>query len=383
MDEGMKACPARKKCGGCDYQGIAYGEQLQRKQQRMQELLGRFGHVEPIIGMEHPQGYRNKVHHVLGYDRRTGLVCGFYEKDSHRVVDVADCMLEDAESQAIILTVKQLMPSFRLRAYDEDQGTGFLRHILVRRGFQSGEVMVVLVAAEPVFPGRQNFVRALRERHPEITTIVLNVNNKRTSMVLSERNIPLYGPGFIRDTLCGCTFRISPTSFYQVNPVQTEKLYACAVDFAGLTGRETVVDAYCGIGTIGLVASKRAARVIGVELNPAAVEDAVRNARENHVENVTFRQGDAGRFLRDMAARHEHVDVVMMDPPRSGSTQEFLGACATMKPTRIVYVSCGPDTLARDLAFLTGQGYRVEKIQPVDMFPWTAHTEVVVLMSRA
>ena len=238
------------------------------------------------------------------------------------------------------------------------------------------------MTASPVFPSRNNFVKALRQKHPEITTVIQNINGRDTSMVLGDREQVLYGKGYIEDVLCGCRFRISARSFYQVNPVQTEVLYSKAMEYAGLTGKETVVDAYCGIGTIGIVASRKAKQVIGVELNPDAVRDAVRNVRANKIDNIRFYQGDAGDFLQKMAANGEKADVVFMDPPRSGSTERFMAAAAAMGPKRIVYVSCGPDTLARDLKYLRKKGYRVEKGVGVDLFPWTGHCETVVLLSK-
>ena len=379
----VKKCPYAKKCGGCSYQGLAYERQLKKKESYIRELAGRYCHVSTIIGMQDPLHYRNKVHHVIARDRRNKVISGFYEPGSHRVVGVDECMIEDELSQRIIRSICELAVSFRIRIYDEDTGFGLLRHVLVRRGFQTGEVMVVLVLAASMLPSKNNFVKALRERHPEITTVVLNVNEEHTSMVLGKRNITLYGPGYIRDTLCGLTYRISADSFYQVNPVQTEILYRTAVEFAGLTGSETVIDAYCGIGTIGMTAAAHAGRVIGVELNKNAVNDAIQNAKDNGLKNVRFYAGDAGEFMEEMAAEGRKANVLFMDPPRSGSTEQFLKAAVQMAPRRIVYISCGPESLARDLAWLTKHGYKAGKIQPVDMFPFTGHTECVVLLSRS
>ena len=355
----------------------------------MQELLGDFAKVEPILGMENPLYYRNKVHHVFGRDRKGNILAGTYESNSHRVVDIDKCQLEDEKSQEIILSIKKLLKSFKVTIYDEDSDYGLLRHVLVRRGFKSGEIMVVLVITSPIFPSKNNFVKVLRKEHPEITTIVLNVNDKQTSMVLGERNIPLYGPGFIIDELCGFKFRISPNSFYQINPVQTEILYNKAMEYAGLTGKETVIDAYCGIGTIGMVASRQAKKVIGVELNPDAVRDARNNAKHNGVNNAEFICGDAGEFMKKYAADFsenektaDRIDVVFMDPPRSGSTEEFIDAVVILAPSRVVYISCGPESLVRDLKYFTKNGYRVMKIQPVDMFGMTSHVETVCLLSR-
>ena len=291
-------------------------------------------------------------------------------------------MIEDRISQEIIRTIRDMLKSFKIKTYDEDTGYGLLRHVLVRRGFSTDEIMVVLVVASPVFPSKNNFVKALRKKYPQITTVVLNVNDKKTSMVLGERDIVIYGKGFIRDTLCGCSFRISPQSFYQVNPVQTEILYKTAIEYAGLGRKETVIDAYCGIGTIGLVAAKRAKNVIGVELNPDAVHDAKINARENKITNAHFYQGDAGEFMEAMAENGETADVVFMDPPRTGSDKKFMSSMIKLGPSRIVYVSCGPETLARDLEYLTKHGYEVRKIQPVDMFSFTDHCENVCLLTK-
>ena len=375
-------CPHAKKCGGCQYQGMDYTAQLKKKQKEMNKLLKDFGKPEPIIGMKDPLHYRNKVHAVFGRTRKGEIVSGTYEAGTHKIVNIDECMIEDEISQSIIRTIRGLLRSFKIRTYDEDTGYGLLRHVLVRRGFTTGQVMVVLVLSSPILPSKNNFVRALRKEHPEITTVVLNVNDKKTSMVLGERDIVLYGKGYIEDILCGCTFRISPQSFYQVNPVQTERLYQTAMDYAELTGKERVIDAYCGIGTIGMVAAKKAREVIGVELNRNAVKDARTNAKLNQIKNITFYEGDAGRFMVSMAEEGEKADVVFMDPPRSGSDEAFLSSVIRLAPKRIVYVSCGPDTLARDLKYLTRNGYQVRKMQPVDMFGFTEHCEMVVQLVK-
>lgn len=375
-------CPISKKCGSCQYQGMPYHKQLEKKQRQEESLLGSFGKVEPIIGMKNPYYYRNKVHAVFDRDRRGNVISGTYEAKSHRVVPVENCLIEDQKSQEIIQTIKKLLKSFKIKTYDEDTGYGLLRHVMVRRGFKSGEIMVILVLGSPILPSKNNFVKALRKEHPEITTVVLNVNDKKTSMVLGEKEKPIYGPGFIKDELCGCTFRISPKSFYQVNPVQTEILYNTAIEYAGLKGKETVIDAYCGIGTISLIAAKHAKKVIGVELNKDAVKDARINAKENRITNAEFRQGDAGEFMVKMAENNQKADVVFMDPPRAGSDVKFLSSVVKLNPKKVVYISCGPDTLARDLKYLTKHGYQVNRIQPVDMFAFCDHCETVVLLSR-
>ena len=382
MEEKVTKCSVSKKCGSCQYQGVPYKEQLAAKQKRMKKLLGKFANVKPIMGMDDPFYYRNKVHAVFDRDKKGNIICGTYEAKTHKVVPIEECMIEDKISQEIIRTIRDMLKSFRIKTYDEDTGYGLLRHVLVRRGFSTDEIMVVLVIGSPIFPSKNNFVKALRKKYPQITTVVLNVNDKKTSMVLGERDIVIYGKGYIRDTLCGCTFRISPQSFYQVNPVQTEILYKTAIEYAGLGRKETVIDAYCGTGTIGLVAAKRAKNVIGVELNPDAVRDARINAKENKITNARFYQGDAGEFMENMAENGEHADVVFMDPPRTGSDKKFMSSVIKLNPSRIVYISCGPETLARDLEYLTKHGYDVRKIQPVDMFSFTDHCENICLLTK-
>lgn len=382
MEQKETVCSVAKKCGGCRYQGVSYQDQLRKKQKITEGLLKKFGKVEPIIGMEDPYYYRNKVHAAFGRDRKGNVISGIYEEKSHRIVSVDDCMIEDKKSQEIIRTIRGMLKSFKIKTYDEDTGYGLLRHVLVRRGFSTGEIMVVLVTVSPIFPSKNNFVKALRKEHPEITTVVLNVNDRQTSMVLGDRNIVLYGPGFIKERLMGLTFRISPSSFYQVNPVQTEVLYGKAMEFAAMTGKERVIDAYCGTGTIGIIASRNARDVIGVELNRDAIRDARMNARENKIRNVRFVPGDAGWFMEGMAAEGEKVDVVLMDPPRAGSDRKFLHSLLSLSPEKIVYVSCNPETLARDLAYLTKRDYLVKKMQPVDMFPVTDSVEVVCLLEN-
>ena len=348
----------------------------------MEELLGGVCPVRPIIGMEEPYHYRNKVHAVFGLDRKNNPISGIYKEGTHRILPVDSCLIEDQKADEIIVTIRSMLRSFKIRVFDEDTGYGLLRHVLIRRGFTTGEILVVLVTASPVFPSKNNFVKALREKHPEITTIVQNINGRNTSMVLGDKEHVLYGKGYIEDVLCGLRFRISSRSFYQINSAQTEKLYAKAMELAELTGNETVLDAYCGIGTIGLIASKHAGKVIGVELNQDAVRDAVQNAKKNGITNAQFFCNDAGRFMSHMAARGESADVVFMDPPRSGSTEEFIDAVALMQPKRVVYISCGPDTLARDLRMFAKHGYKAKEAWPVDLFGWTEHVETVCLLSR-
>ncbi len=382
IKEKRSKCPVSKKCGGCKWIEKEYDQQLKEKEKWVKELLAPFGKTEPIIGMENPAHYRNKVHAVFGEDRKHNIISGIYEEGTHKIVPVDSCLIENEKADAIIVSIRELLKSFKIRPYNEDTGYGLMRHVLIRTAHATGQIMVVLVLASPIMPSKNNFVKALLKLHPEITTVVVNVNNRGTSMVLGEKEQVIYGKGYIEDSLCGKTFRISAKSFYQVNPVQTQKLYYKALDYAALTGKETVLDAYCGTGTIGLIASSQAGKVIGVELNKDAVKDARDNAKRNNVKNIQFYQNDAGRFLVDMAAQGERVDVVLMDPPRSGSDEAFLSSVATMKPGKIVYISCNPETLARDLKYLVKRGYKVEKMAACDMFPYTSHVETVCLLSR-
>lgn len=384
MEEKYAPCPIYRKCGGCQLQNMDYRRQLQWKQEFCRKLLGSFGKIEPILGMENSYHYRNKVQAAFAWDKRGGkIVSGVYQAGTHRVVPVDSCLTEDEKADEIIVSVRKLLKGFKLRPYNEDTGRGLLRHVLVKRGFQTGEIMVVLVTGTPVFTAKKHFVEELLKLHPEITTIVQNVNGGRTSMVLGTNEKVLYGPGFITDILCGCRFRISARAFYQINPVQTEVLYGRAMEFAGLTGKERVLDAYCGVGTIGIVAAKSgAAEVVGVELNRDAVRDAAANARENGLKNVRFTCGDAGAFMEEAALAGEAFDVVFMDPPRAGASREFLAALCSLAPRRVVYISCNPETLGRDLSFLRANHYRAEKLQPVDMFPHTRHVECVVRLEK-
>lgn len=377
-----KPCPLAKKCGGCQLQNMDYPRQLKFKQAKVEKMLGKFGRIGKIIGMDNPYHYRCKVQAAFGTTRGGKIISGVYQSSSHRIVNVDSCMIEDEKADEIIVTVRSMLSQFRLRPYNEDTGSGFLRHVLIRKGYNSGEILVVLVTAGTAFPSKNNFVSALLKAHPEITSIVQNINSKRTNLVLGDTDKVLYGNGYIEDSLCGCTFRISPQSFYQVNPAQTEKLYSLAVEYAQLTGKERVIDAYCGTGTIGIIASKQAGEVIGAELNAAAVRDARANAKINNADKIRFVCADAGQFMRDMASQGEKAQVVFMDPPRAGSDRQFLSSVVTLAPDRIVYISCNPETLERDLRYLTKNGYQVTKMRPVDLFPFTLHCEMVVQLTR-
>ena len=375
------SCPVIKRCGGCQLQQYSYQKQLQEKQEQVSNLLSKYCHVENIIGMDNPYYYRNKVHAVFDTDKKGNVISGVYEAGTHKVVLIDSCLIEDQRADKIIVTIRGMLKSFKIKTYNEDIGVGLLRHVLIRTGHKSGEIMVVLVLASHIFPSKNNFIKALLKVHPEITTIVMNVNNKKTSMVLGEREQVLYGKGYIEDTLCDMVFRISPKSFYQVNPVQTEALYGKAIELASLKGNETIIDAYCGIGTIGIIASKHVKKVIGVELNRDAVKDAITNAKRNKVNNIYFYNHDAGEFMNQMAAEKQTVDAVFMDPPRTGSTEQFLNSMCTMNPKKIIYISCNPITLERDLSYLIKRGYKAITAIPVDMFPGTEHVESIILMT--
>ena len=376
-------CPYYKNCGGCHLQKRSYEEQLYHKQCLAIETLGRFGHVENIIGMDEPLHYRNKVHAAFGLGERGRVVSGIYKAGTHKIVNVDKCLINDETADGIILTVRNMLRDFKIQVFDERSGKGWLRHVLVRRGFETGQVMVVLVAVSPIFKLQKPFIRKLLEIHPEITTIILNINDRFGPVVLGTRNKVLFGGGYIEDELCGSRFRISPGSFYQINPIQTQILYGKAIEFAALTGNETALDAYCGIGTIGITAASKAKQVIGVELNKEAVSDAISNARLNKIKNCWFTAGDAGKYMEQMAEDKVRADVVFMDPPRAGSEEKFLSSLVKSSPERIVYISCNIETQARDLEFLEANGYKVRRMQPVDMFPFTSHIECVALLTAA
>lgn len=444
------ACPVSHQCGACQLIDVDYQKQLEDKQQAIIDLFDDLADencaLHPILGMKNPYHYRNKVVSPFAPGKRLKtpdgkqaqkatrsrhgspkvqreILCGMYAKGTHKIIDTTDCLLENEKAQRIIKAIRHLMPKFGIEPYNEDAGTGFLRHAVVRIGHSSGEILVTLVTNGKEFPASKSFCRELKKRVPEITTIVQNVNTRLTNVILGDEGEQvLYGPGFILDDLCGLRFRISAHSFYQVNALQTEVLYRKAIEFAQLTGNETVMDAYCGTGTIGLVAATgadcttkeeparvdegvapndpkdaasksqtkfnedpvtedvrsqggKASRVIGVDKVSNAIRDARNNARHNHIDNAEFFAEDAGDFMRKMAEAEQALDVLFMDPPRAGSTPEFLSSACHLAPRCIVYISCNPTTQARDVAFLTKRGYVLTDIQPVDMFPHTEHIE--------
>ncbi len=375
-------CPVYGKCGGCQLLHMSYDKQLAWKKEQAAKLLKPYGRLEEMLGMDRPEHYRCKVHAAFGRDRKGNVISGVYQAGTHRIIPAEGCLLENEKANAIIGTIRGMLKSFKIKTYDEDTDYGLLRHVMVRTGYQTGQIMVVLVLRSPILPSKNNFVKALLKEHPEITTIVINVNDKRTSMVLGGRQQVIYGPGYIEDELCGLRFKISPRSFYQVNPPQAEILYRKAAEYADLSGKEKVLDAYCGTGTIGMTVAAKAGSVLGVELNQDAVKDAIAGARKNQISNIRFFQADAGEFMEAMARKGEKADVVLMDPPRSGSSEKFLAALVKLKPKKVVYVSCNPETLARDLQYLCAKGYSLKRAAAVDMFPFTDDVEVVVSLQN-
>ena len=375
-------CEHARLCGGCQLLNLSYPEQLQQKQAFMQGLFSKLCKVDPILGMEDPTHYRNKIYAALGKSADNRVISGLYQPSTHRLVAVESCLLEHPAAAPILKTIRSLMTQFRISPYDDVSHTGILRHVYIRCGVYSKQIMVVLVTGSNIFPARSQFIKALRQQHPEITTIVQNINPKHTSMVLGEQQTVLFGKGFIEDSLCGLTFRISPHSFYQVNTLQTEKLYTTAIKMAELKGTENLIDAYCGTGTIGIIASRHAANVLGIELNRIAVKDAISNAKRNNRNNIHFVAADAGKFMVEMAKNGESADVVIMDPPRAGSDEAFLSSLCVLSPKKLVYISCNPKTQLRDVQYLIKHGYTLKKIQPVDLFPHTDSIESIALLER-
>lgn len=381
-DRVLPKCKYFNQCGGCQLQHLSYEGQLEFKQNSVVKLMKKYNKVNEIIRMKDHYFYRNKIHSTLSYDKKGNIISGIYEENTHNVIPIEECIIQDSRADKIITSIREIMRTFKMKPYDEDKGQGFLRHILVKTGFSSNEIMVVLIVSSQVFPGKNNFISTLLKKHPEITTIIMNVNNRKTSVVLGNAEKVLYGKGYIEDTLCGCVFQISPKSFYQINPIQTEVLYNKAIEMAKLKGNEVVIDAYCGIGTISLILSSKVKNVIGVEINKDAVKDAIKNAKRNKISNAYFYNDDAGGFMVGLAKEKQCIDIVFMDPPRSGSDEKFLSSLVYLGPKKIIYISCNPVTQERDLRYLTQHGYTVSEIQPVDMFPQTNHVETVCLLTK-
>lgn len=375
-------CPAAKKCGGCEYVGMTYLSSCAEKFERVRSLMPQGCKVNDIDVCEDPFRYRNKVH--SGYKRlKNGkIICGPYEEGSHRIVEVDSCLIENEIASSIIRDCADIAAKTGVSIYNETSCTGDLRRVLVRIAEATGEVMVVIVIGSSFFRNKTAFVKELMRRHPEITTLLININKRHDSMILGKETRKVTGKGYITDVLLGKKFRISPTSFYQVNRSQAEVLYSTAVRLAGFTGDERAIDCYCGTGTTTLTFAGFTGKITGVEINPEAVSDAVRNAKVNNVTNAEFVCADAVDYMVRLAGEGAKVDVVILDPTRLGTEERFIKACAKLSPKKIVYISCCPETLARDLKAFDKAGFKAVEAEPVDMFPWTSSIETVVLLSK-
>lgn len=401
-------CPSARRCGGCQIQAVDYQEQLRLKEKKVYNNLKRIGGLsslllpggeetteqtkeeternavvmEPIIGMENPWRYRNKAQFPFGRNKDGNIVTGFYAGRTHDIVEQEDCLLGVEENREILSIIRNFMEEYKIEPYNEETHRGLVRHVLIRKGFQTGELMVCLVINGRKLPGQQALTEHLLEI-PGMTSISLNVNQEKTNVILGKELINLWGEGHITDYIGAVQYRISPLSFYQVNPVQTERLYGTALEYAGLTGNETVWDLYCGIGTISLFLAQKAKQVYGVEIVPQAIDDARENARLNHMENVEFFVGKAEEVLPEQYERNQiYADVIVVDPPRKGCDEKCLETIVKMSPKRVVYVSCNSSTLARDVKYLEERGYRTERVRCVDMFPHSGHVETVVKLKK-
>ena len=371
-------CKICTSCGGCQYQQLDYQAQLKYKTKRVKEALTRIAKVKvdvlPCLGMDNPYNYRNKIQVPFSKDKNGKVKFGFYKENSHIIMPIKECAIEDRRAAPILWDIKLLLEEMDIPVYNEDSGKGILRYVLIRTSHHYKELMVVLVTTQMNFPGQRNFINELVARHPEITTIVENVNSRHTNVILGNQEKVLYGLGHIKDDILGLTFEISAASFFQINPIQVEKLYTYALNLIDFSKKEVVLDAYSGVGTIGLIAAQNAKKVISVEINKSAHKNAIENAKRNNVDNIEFVCADAGEYI---SKTDEDIDILIMDPPRSGSDETFLSTVMSKKIKKIIYISCNPETLARDIEFLSHM-YKVNYVQPVDMFPMTAHVETVV-----
>lgn len=379
-------CPVYKRCGGCQIQHISYEGQLDFKKKRVKDCIERIGKLEDVVihntlGMQNPYRYRNKVQLPIG-ERNGEVVIGFYAQRSHDIIDIDTCYIQDEVADRVINITKEWINKYKIPTYNEETKKGLLRHIMIRKGFKTGDVMVVLVSKDKNVSNLNYFIQRIKDEIEGIKSIVLNINPKDTNVILGEECIVLYGEDHIKDYIGNFRFNISPLSFFQVNPVQTEVLYNKALEYANLTGEEIVFDAYCGTGTISLFLAQKAKKVYGVEIVPQAIENAIENAKQNNVENVEFIVGESETVIPKLIEEGIKADVIVVDPPRKGCEKSLLEAIAKSNPKRIVYVSCDPATLARDLAILNELGYKTNEVQPVDMFPQTAHVECVALIEK-
>lgn len=379
-------CEAFSRCGGCAYRHISYESELSEKKQRVQDAFDRIGHldvtVDEIVGSQRVDGYRNKAQYPIGLDEKGNLVIGFYAKKSHRICDCANCLLQPREFSDIVGCIKNWILTTEVTVYNEQTNKGLLRHIYLRKAEKTGEIMVCLVATSANVPQKERLVKALLSTNASIKTVLININGQKTNSILGDKCEFIYGDGYITDILCEKKIRISPLSFYQVNRDQAERLYDTAREFASLSGKETLLDLYCGAGTIGLSMSDSVKNLIGVEVVPEAIEDAKFNAELNEEKNVRFICGDAKKAAKTLKDEGVKPDVIVLDPPRKGCAPQVIEAVVQMNPDRVVYVSCDPATLARDCAIFKNYGYEVKKAKAFDLFPRTVHVETVCLLSR-
>jgi 23S rRNA (uracil1939-C5)-methyltransferase len=374
-------CPHFNLCGGCSKLNLSYEEEIKEKEEYVNKLFSSIGYKKPVevVKADNPYYYRNKVMMAFKLSKTKKVVSGIYEEHSRKIVPVNDCLIQSEEINRVLKSVNIALSKNKITPFVNG---GFVKHVLVRHAIKTNQIMVVIVTNSEMFPGRANFVKDLLKLEPKVTTIIQNIQSRDTSIVLGTKERVLYGKGFIVDELCGLKFKLSARSFFQINPVQTEKLYSIAMEFANLRVGNTVIDAYSGIGTIGMVASKTCGKVICVENNPDAVNDAKFNAKFNNISNVNFYCEDSTKFINELALNKIKVDCVILDPPRTGTTYNFISAIAKMGVKRVVYVSCGPETLIRDLKIFKDFGYEIKNAKCVDMFSKTEHVESVVLLSR-
>ena len=375
-------CPVSTACGGCTFQNASYEYELQYKKHKIEEDLKRIGHldnvkVNDVIGMKDPTHYRNKIQVPFGRDNKH-VIYGFYKANTHKIIPIKECNIEDIKAGPILQSVASLMEKYHIDPYNEDSRTGIIRHCLIRTSLLTNEVMLVIVANKETFPSRNNFIKELTNLHKEISTIIYNVNKRDTNVILGESEKTLFGKGYITDEILGLKFNISPKSFFQVNPIQVQVLYSEALRLAELNKSETLLDAYAGVCTIGLLASKYVKHVTSVEIVKSAVINGKNNAKLNNINNITIIEDDCTEYINKELP---HFDVVIMDPPRKGSTPEFLNALLKIKPKKIIYISCEPSTLSRDLEYLKKQ-YDIKVVQPVDMFPRSFHVETIVCLQN-
>lgn len=376
------SCPVYQKCSGCSGQEEPYDKTLQEKQTRIRKTLEPYCEPEPIIGMDNPYHYRERVIGAYGHDKQ-GHICGMIDRKTGRVIPMENCSIDDKKATSIILTIKELLKSFKIKTYDVKSGNGLLRYALVRNGYQTGEIMVVLVLSSGIMPSKNNFVKALRKEHPEIETVIINENYREQSEILGDKESTIYGKGFIKENLLDKEFRVSSKTFFPVNPIQAERFYKKAIDYAQLTGTEIVLDAYAGIGTIGVLVSGKVRKVISVESNPNAVRDAISNIKRNQIKNVDIYTKNAAEFVKQVAeSEKQPVEVVFVDPPQAGCDKTFLDALVTLAPQKVVYISHNLTSLEKDLHGLSERGFRVKKATGIDILPWTDCVDVVILLQR-